>query len=300
MSKRSAIILSLLGLFAVAEIAARVIGMDQFPIYRQDSEIKYFLAPNQRGDFLGHDYYTNEIGLPLPDTFDKNIHPSILLIGNSIIYGGNVFKQKEKLFTVLQDEMPAGQKLWPVALGGWTQVNEMAFLKRHDELIANADGFAWLYMSGGLTAATPWAGEYAFPTARPVCVSCYAVLRYGVIPLLPKLFPNELPIRGAVDPVQYENFIATIKSIQNNRHYKYRSIIWLYPIKTELEIAKKGGDWLPERKKITSLAADAGITVIDIAASPLWTASLYRADGVHPTAEGNRALAKILHDALIN
>jgi lysophospholipase L1-like esterase len=48
--------------------------------------------------------------------------------------------------------------------------------------------------------------------------------------------------------------------------------------------------------RIVELAERHGLRVIDIAASKKWNGALYRDDGVHPTTEGNSALASILSE----
>jgi lysophospholipase L1-like esterase len=78
------------------------------------------------------------------------------------------------------------------------------------------------------------------------------------------------------------------------------NIIWLYPKEFEYLEAKNGKEWLSDRAEIDSIAAAAGVTVVDIANQPEWNETLYRADGVHPTVEGNAVLANILAAAFRN
>jgi lysophospholipase L1-like esterase len=70
--------------------------------------------------------------------------------------------------------------------------------------------------------------------------------------------------------------------------------VWLYPTVGELSKARGGADWLPERSEIVSGAQANGLHVIDIAQEPMWNASLYRSDGVHPTVQGTAVLGAIL------
>jgi hypothetical protein len=47
----------------------------------------------------------------------------ILLIGNSVVSGGNAYDQPEKLTSRLQEKLGQHCAAWPVAAGGWATVN---------------------------------------------------------------------------------------------------------------------------------------------------------------------------------
>lgn len=226
--------------------------------------------------------------------FTQGQPKTFLFIGNSIVYGGNSFKQTDKLFSLLQDNVGEKLDIVPVAVGGWTQLNEIAFFKRHHGLVTTAQSFGWEYMSGGLSRATPWAGEYVFPTRRPDCVVCYAALRYGAFRMFPWLLPSELPVKGEIKPENISSFESMISEFRNNGRYDNRGFIWLYPTLAELKIARSGKEWLPERGEIMKIAKNQHITVLDIATETLWGEEYYKPDQVHPTVEGNRALSKII------
>jgi hypothetical protein len=66
-------------------------------------------------------------------------HPDFLLIGNSIVLGGNPINHDDKLGPLLEKELGAGSTVWSVAAGGWTNVNEMVYLDRNPDVLQNAD-----------------------------------------------------------------------------------------------------------------------------------------------------------------
>jgi len=67
----------------------------------------------------------------------------------------------------------------------------------------------------------------------------------------------------------------------------------LCPDLQQLEMARAGKEWLPDRAEVQRVAARHGVVLIDLAAMPQWKPALYK-DGVHPSIEGNAVMATIL------
>lgn len=292
------IIAVFLGLAAVVEISVRVSGLVDFPIYRVDSAIGYLAMPNQAGQFLRkNDWAFNDKSMATTTPWTPNLRPNILLIGNSVVMGGNPYEQKDKLGNLVGIDVGARYSVWPIAAGGWSSVNEVAYLQREPDVVSKANFFVWEYMAGGLSALSGWRGDYVFPTRRPVCASCYAFRRY-VLPRLMSLPTNELPPKGplAVEHLaEFERSVDQLSRVVGSRH---PGIIFLYPDKQQTLMAKGSEEWLPERRSIQAVCARHGLILVDIAADPRWTTSLYR-DGTHPTVQGNDVLAHILTAAII-
>jgi len=283
-------------LVVTAEIAVRFCGLVDFPIYNVDTEIGYIPKDNQDGKFLNrNDWYFNNRSMPTKlnwqaDTGSENI----LLIGNSIIMGGNVFRQQDKLTQLIREHFGDHVFVWPVAVGGWSNVNEMVYLDRNPEVVATANYVAWEYMSGGLSRVTPWPSEYTFPTHKPIFAAWYVMRRYLVPRLFPFLQASELPVTGQITPQNVVNFDDELGRLTQAIKRHHAGFIWLYPKEDELAEARQGKEWLPERQKIQEIADKHGLRIVDIAAMPEWKSSLYCADRVHPTLEGNKTLAAIL------
>jgi hypothetical protein len=289
---------AVLGLFVLTEAALRSAGAVDFPIYHVDDGIGYLPEPNQSGSFLRtHSWVFNDRSMGTREHWNPAGHPNILLIGNSVVMGGNPYDQKHKLGPLLQRDIGADYALWPIAAGGWTNVNEMVYLRRNPDVAASPRLFIWEYMSGGLSAPNSWHGEYVFPTKRPRYATWYVFRRY----VWPHFFPadtNELPPVGEVSPVYRAEFESAVNSLSRATAADRPGIIFLYPKESEYLRAKAGKDWLPERADVNRIAAANGVTVIDIAVRPEWNAQLYRPDHTHPTIQGNAVLARILADAV--
>ena len=277
----------------LSEILVRSLGFVDFPIYTTDDQIGYIIKQNQHGVFLTtNDWYFNNESMPIKKVYEPNIHPNMLLIGNSIIMGGNAYKQQDKLTTVIQQRLGQTPAVWPIAIGGWTQINEMVYLDRHPDIVKAADYVAWEYMNGGLSSANPWSSEYTFPTHRPWYATWYFIRRY-LISRLPSFGQSELPVVGEASAENIQAFDTHLGSFAHANAKLHKGFIWLYPTSEQLTEARRSKEWLPERAQIERIAAKYGFRTIDLASYPEWNETLYR-DGVHPTTEGNTILADIL------
>jgi len=290
--------ISALMLVLAAEIFVRLAGITDFPVYQTDPEIKYVVAPGQHGAFLNkNEWYFNNLSMPIAADFDASRHPNVLLIGNSIVMGGNPLTQRDKLTPQLQALIGPDIAVWPAAIGGWTQVNEMAYLDRHPEVAAHADYFAWEYMAGGLSAATPWRGDAVFPTERPVFAAYYAARRFVFGRMVNLGAPSELPTTGEPDAENLARFDAHVGALAAATRRDRPGLIWFYPTAAQLAQARAGREWLPEREAIKKIAEKYHLRLVDIADDPAWTAEIY-ADAVHAGPKGNKILARILHAAI--
>lgn len=285
-------LISIAILFLTIETGVRLSGLVDFPLYDRDDLIGYIPKERQSGAFIRkNDWYFNDKSMPVARDWDSTIHPNVFLIGNSIIMGGNVYQQKDKLSPQIQARIGSLPIVWPLAIGGWTQENEEVYLDRHPELTSQVDYIAWEYMSGGLSGATPWSSEYTFPTHRPSVATWYVIKRYVLPKLFHSLTSSELPVTGRATAENLARFDAEVGKLSQPGK---RGFIWLYPKREELEQARRGLEWLPERQKIQEIADNHGLRIVDIAVMPEWNSALYRDDGTHPTVEGNKVLAAIL------
>jgi hypothetical protein len=98
-----------------------------------------------------------------------------LLIGNSIVLGGNPINHDDKLGPLLEKEGCG----CTVAAGGWTNVNEMVYLDRNPDVLQNADTVIVENMGCGPAGANPWpGGYYVFPDHKPWLLTSYIFRKY--------------------------------------------------------------------------------------------------------------------------
>jgi hypothetical protein len=97
--------------------------------------------------------------------------------GNSIVLGGNRSKHDEKLGALLEKELTGRYIVWPVAAGGWSNINEMTYLDRNIDVLRNADAVIIEFMDGGLGVPTPWPGHDVFPEKKPWLLTMHMLHR---------------------------------------------------------------------------------------------------------------------------
>jgi hypothetical protein len=281
----------------ITELGIRTSGLTDFPAYAADSEIGYIVKPNQSGRFLNKNAWAfNNKSMPTEHAWEPTGPMNIMVIGNSIIMGGNPLDQKDKLIPQIEKDLGTKYSVWPVGIGGWTTVNEMAYLARNPDVVKSTNFFIWEYMPGGLSGLSEWRGDYVFPKERPMCATWYVFRRY-LLPRLLSLSMSELPPQiRKVNDRYLANFDANVAALCKSTGLKHPGMIFLYPGKMDLLRARHSTEWLPERKDLEAISSKYGLTLVDVAQNSAWTELLYR-DGVHPSAEGNVVLAKIISDA---
>jgi hypothetical protein len=287
-----------LGLLCLAEIAARVSGITDFPVYARDPQIGYIVRPNQSGKFLDKNAWVfNNRSMPTERVWgvETGGKPNVMLIGNSVVMGGNPLDQKDKLGPLFAADMGSAYSVWPIGIGGWTTVNEMVYLDRNPDVVNATHFFVWEYMRGGLSETSAWRGEYVFPTQRPLSAGWFALRRY-VLPLVFDMDTNELPPTGALESDHLADFRKSIAAMARASGLKRPGLLFLYPELKSLRQARNSVEWLPERKEIENLCREFNLDLVDVAQDPRWNESLYR-DGTHPSPQGNVVLAHILADA---
>lgn len=281
--------------FAGAEILARALGFGSFPVYDVSDDLKYIPAADQSGLFRNKNRWVfNDRHMGNAGNWAPDKKPDVLLIGNSIVLGGLPYDRDDKLGPLLQKDLGAAYTVWSVAAGGWSNVNEMAYLDKNADVLRNSDIVVIEYMEGGLSGPTPWAGETIFPAHKPALLSVYLFQKY-IVPFLQGLQPvndaGALPPVGDPDPAQLEKFSQFIAMAAKTS----RVFIFLYPDEKSLSAKER---WRQIAAPIMDLCKAHQVTCIDIAQQPAWRANLYK-EGIHPTIEGNKVLAQILADNIL-
>lgn len=291
-------LLAVIGLALLTEATVRFSGLVDFPTYAVDSDIGYIPKPNQSGNFLNKNHWVfndRSMGTATPWN-PANGKTNVLLIGNSIVMGGNPYDQPDKLGPLIQGHLGDGIAVWPIAAGGWSSVNESVYLRRNPDVVAASDFFVWEYMNGGFSRLSPDRGTYVFPDEKPWLASWYVLRRY----VLPQLIPfnmNELPPQGTSVQANVQVFENLVAQLASKRPGKTAGILFLYPGREEYLGMQQGVDYVPDRVALERIAAQHRLLIVDIAKYPEWNLQMYR-EGTHPTVAGNEVLANILAAAI--
>lgn len=154
------------------ETAVRLSGVIDFPLYVANSEIGYIPAPSQKGAFLGrNEWIFNEFSMGAGAFAPSAKAVDTLLIGDSIVLGGNPYRQQDKLGPVLSEL--SGVSVWPISAGSWALRNELKYLKLNQRVTRNIDRFVFVLNAEDFAGASSWACERTHPRQRPWSAALY-------------------------------------------------------------------------------------------------------------------------------
>lgn len=270
--------------FLILEIGTRFTRITDFPIYEANNKIGYIPKANQSGEFLwSHHWMFNKYHMGA-DTFQPSNAEDILLIGDSIVLGGNPLKEYERLGPSLQRKLNLA--VWPISAGSWGMRNELIYLNSNPDVVKNIDSFIFVWNSGDFDQASSWSCEFTHPTQSPISALLYAFQKYVYS------FQN---CNGEIKPeylVASGDWHNELKAFINSAAMKNKKVVaYLYPDINEQKdanlIKEKLDSHIHEIQK-------AGISkVISIGHDPRWGTGNYR-DGIHPSGQGNKVLADII------
>jgi hypothetical protein len=268
-------------LFGAAELAARALGVLDFPLYRLDPDTVYVVAPSQNGTFFGgRTWAYNEYGMSGgPLTGGRS--GKVLVVGDSVVEGGFGTDRREKVQGRLADILPG--RVWSIATGGWAFLNEVAWLKRHRDLLTQFDTLVLVCNSADFEGYGPWSAA-GYPVSRPVSALIYAAQR--------RFFADGPPDLGVYSPALTDEMRAGWRHVLGG--FDGRILIVKHSLAPELSSRHPGFEAVvAELVALSSGRAE----VVEAASDPRWNAALYK-DIVHITPQGNAVMAAIIADAL--
>lgn len=139
----------LVSLIVLVELTARFYGLTNYPLYDASTEYEYLLKPNQNTTIYRNRFATNEFSMRSnPITEQDSI--IVLLLGDSVINGGNTIDQDSLASTKLEKELlhTYGKKVRVLNISDktWSPDNIAAYLKRFG--VFKADLFLLVANSG--------------------------------------------------------------------------------------------------------------------------------------------------------
>lgn len=283
----SSFLLLAAGVVLFSEIGVRALGMVDFPTYETNTKIGYIPAVNQHGSFLNkNNWQFNALHMGAV-TFMPKPALDVLLVGDSLVYGGNQYLQSERLGPTLQrliQTKAEGTQIWPIAAGSWALRNELTWLRENPQVLDQVHQIIIILNNGDFEGASSWSCELTHPRTRPTVALWYLFNKYvypfekcGEVPVSLKVPDGDLP-------VELKEYLA---------RYGAKTTFILYPDKneaTDIQLEVNGF-----KSGIAILKAAGAATIIHVANDPRWGQRWYK-DSIHPTPEGNQILAKIIID----
>ena len=286
--------LSIGALCLLTEVTARLSGIASVPVYYIDRVIGYIPGPSQSGAFLHrNDWMFNERSMGAPP-FSPAGKSNVLLLGDSIVYGGNAYRQLEKLGPCLQSQLGGNSAVWPVGAGKWAALNEIAYLDRNPDLASQMKYLVWVVITGDFRHRTQSWSPLIHPKHPPMFASLYGLRRY----VLPALHITQDPEFISVKEENADIFDATIPVFKSRLSSLRKTspilklLVVLYP--DSYEFKHPGGtSTLLVASALRKALPREGASLCEVAGDSRWHSSYYR-DFIHPTAEGNHVLATII------
>lgn len=274
---------ALVALLGVAEVVTRQLGFLDFPLYEANAEIGYVPKPNQKGAFLNkNDWQFNALSMGAPD-FVPGSGPNVLLVGDSIVDGGNPYRQAERLGPRTQHALEDfNVTVWPIAAGSWSLRNELKWLKAHPRVVQDVDEVIFLLGSNDFGDASSWSCEYTHPRTRPVSALWFLFNKY-----VHRFKACDTPPKGlAVPQGDVRDELARFMSA-----FGGKTTVVLYPTKEESrEPATRARSFEPAKRLLRSVGVADPVSIGD---DTRWSADYYK-DDVHPKPSAMPVLAEII------
>lgn len=266
----------LLILIIALEALTRLLGIADVPLRDSNSVTGYIPKSSQSGRFLTNDWNINAMQMISTKEFSSD-NNEILLAGDSIIYGVNSLKQKNRVGEQL-DSIMLDINVFTIADSSWGFKNSLNYLEANQEKLFGIERIIFILNSGDFGEPSSWRCGSFHPISKPVSHLIFAVRKYLIPQCLAKPKKDTL----------VKDYNATRKlNLLVSKFKNTDFIIFLYQNRNEYK-NKHNLIKLLDKDIHTRVGV---YQLIDY--SPIWK-NKYYSDGIHLTSEGTAALAKIL------
>ena len=267
------------------EVLVRGLGFIDFPVYDANAQVGYIPAALQQGRFLNRNRWEfNSLHMGTAE-FTPSAALDVLLVGDSIVFGGNHYQYHDQLGPALQANLQRthpGGAVWPISAGSWALRNELAWLRTNPQVVAQVDQVMFVVNSGDFDEAISWSCEVTHPRKKPVVALWYLFNKYVFAFERCDRVPTELKVPPGNLAAELTSFLKA---------YGDKTLFVLYPDREEALNAALAE--IRFASHIALLKSSGTDKIFQLAGNERLRASFYR-DDIHPTPEGNRVLASIL------
>ena len=281
---------------AVLEVLLRIVGVTSLILYEADHACGYRVQPSQTVQLRGNTIAINQWGVrdPRPLTSPPSSGGRILVLGDSVTWGG-VYVKQEELFTSVLESRLSGAEVVNAGVNGYS-VAQMAALYESHLKAMEPDSVILFAISRDFTRppiVTLTGNSAAFPTERPalalpVAAGLLRHLAYNRFQwdwLRPR--PATAPANPGLSETEClrEN-VAAVKHLKESLEPKENLVVVLLPTALEPEGS-------PALRSVQDALLGAGVTFVNMGEKVVASPGLFF-DGVHLSVEGHRAVGEAL------
>lgn len=279
-------VLVTLGLLAAGEAAVRGTGWLDFPLFVADARVGYVPAPDQAGRWrLRSDWQFNGLGMAGPAFAPSATTPNLLLLGEGGVLGWRHPRSTDRLGPQLA--RASRQAVWPMSAPGWTLRNQLAWLRRHPEVVDQVDRVVLVLGSGDFVEARSWACDLTHPLQKPVLGLWYLLRQQLTDPA----GCGETPSALRVPPGDWQADLRAWAAEQPPAMHKLS--VFLYPNRQESQLTAALAQNLERQAGAIARAAGRPVPVYSVGRDVRWQPLLYR-DNLLPTEAGTAVLAAVM------
>ncbi len=300
--------LALVAIILAEALARTALGLGDPPLSATHPTIEYLYRPNQDVMRFGKRFIVNEYGMR-GESFPRHKAEGelrIMVFGDSVLNGGNLTDHEELATTLLarrlKTDLGRNVTIGNISAGSWGPGNWLAYAQEYGFFEADA---VVLVISSHDAADNPTFAPLdpdMHPQGKPVLALAEGMTRY-----LPRYLPK---FRGGAaarhEPSREEIAAATRRGLEDlgaflalARAHARRVLVLQHPERKEIE----SGRFEPGHAAIQKVAAEYGVPVIQLApalASAMQGGEQPWRDNIHPNEVGQRILASVLWQALID
>jgi len=267
-------------LLILAEVAVRILGIANVPIREANNVNGYIPLASQSGRFLLNDWSINSMRMISSTEFTTQ-NNEVLLVGDSVIFGGNPLSQQQRVGAQL-DTLLSNSTSYAIADGRWSFKNGLNYIEQNLEEIKGTETIIFVLNSDDFNAPSSWRCMSDHPTEKP-----YSHLLFSIRKYFSPICENETPSHLVVPDYEYIDKFRLIKSALSETRF----IVFLYQNKSEFSAS------ITLRSLLDSQVLQYAEVFELVDYADMWDLNYY-SDSIHPNADGAAALARILNEAL--
>ena len=166
----------LIFIIACLELIVRFLGIADIPIRLANKELGYIPQANQEGRFLDNNWAFNDLHMNSLNNFSYTGN-EILILGDSVIWGGNRLDQKERIGKLIND-LSRKKNIFIVADISWSFKNQILYIIKFENLFKKVDKIIFVLNGGDFQKPTSWSNCHYQPTNKPKIHLYFALKKY--------------------------------------------------------------------------------------------------------------------------